>query len=474
MKQYIALLVVSLFTVIAHSTPVYPRLQKGKDVPPPAPGTLLRMLQDHSEKNVAPMEAPDRSFRSLWIRMFPLLSVPLGDPYPETQDLYHLSMAAPAPINIYALDDGQLLATATQIELDFAAGTVGVNGGVFNLEMLWILPSGNDPVLVTWDKGRTRDGKSTEVRVKLRGGFVIRPSTHSRRDGTPPEQLWSMINVVTVNSYLRSVVPSEVIASWHSETLKAQAIAARTYGMYEVAQARSDGMDYDMDPTTWYQSYQGVEFYLRESRVWRSVELPATTSAVSATGSQVITYQGEVIKAFFSSNSGGRTCTYIECLEGSRNPGYLLEKNDAAGVRNSPGGSWGSRANITPATVTERLRVVGITPRSPVRKLEHLERGPSNRTWRLRVRLADGSVINLDRQQTRKMMSTFGPIRSFHYELGTVGTNGKQRIVGRGYGHGVGMSQWGAQLFARQGWNAQRILKYFYSGVEIADLGAGS
>ena len=104
-----------------------------------------------------------------------------------------------------------------------------------------------------------------------------------------------------------------------------------------------------------------------------------------------------------------------------------------------------------------------------MKRLEHLEKGVSGRTWRLRMVLSDGSNLDLERLHTRKIMHLFGPIRSFWYTLGPV-SGGEQAITGYGYGHAVGMSQWGAQLYAKAGWDANRILNHFYYNIKIADL----
>lgn len=389
--------------------------------------------------------------------MFPLMSAPLGDPYPATVNPYALTLANSGGLNLYSLSDGALLAAGTNLAFDFIALTVSVNGTLFALDSIWITPQTSVTTTIGWDKGeKLADGKPAEVKVELRGGFIIQPLPAG----------WSAINVVTVNQYLQAVVPSEVIASWKTETLRTQAIAARTYGMYEVAKSRAEGDPYDVDPTTWFQSYQGVLFWNRDARAWRNVELASTTAAVNATGLKVITYNGEVIKAYFSSNSGGRTCTAAECFESGVNLPYLREVDDAPGVRNSPGGTWGTRANLTPTTIKAKLKEYGFEFAGTVKRLEHLERGVSRRTWRLRIVLTNGGVVNLERIYTRKIMHLFGPIRSFQYELGAI-SGGRQKITGHGYGHGVGMSQWGAQLFAKSGWNAERILKHFYADVEI-------
>lgn len=467
LRRVIALSILCLFLQKAMGEPLYPLNNEYRALPR---GTTFKMFADWRDDEIRPSNIPDRSYKNIWIRMFPLLSVPLGDPYPETVNPYSLTMVNSGGLNIFSLHDGSLLTQGTVLHFDFAKESLSINGANFPLEAVWIHPHGTITTTLGWDKGeRLSSGKPAEVKVELRGGLLVKRTTHAPKNGAPPKEYWSAINVVTVNEYLLSVVPSEVIASWKPETLKAQAIAARTYGLYEVAISRTEGLEYDVDPSTWFQSYQGVMFWMRESSAWKQIELSNTSAAVQATEGKVILHAGEIIKAYFSSNSGGQTCTAGECLETGVDPAYLREIDDAPGVQNSPGGTWGTRANLTPSTIKAKLKEHGLELPGTVKKLEHLERGPSNRTWRLRVVLTNGNIVNLDRQFTRKIMHLFGPIRSFQYELGTV-REGRQSIRGHGYGHGVGMSQWGAQLFAKNGWNAERILSHFYYNVSIKNL----
>lgn len=458
MSRWLLVLILGSFLQKAMAEPLYPL---NNEYRAPARGTTAQILSDwaSSDKN-APLNLPDRSFNNIWVKMFPLLSVPLGDPYPETVDRNTLTLVNSGVVNIYGLDDGALLASGKNLAFNFLTQTVDVDGTLFALEPIWIVPQSAVTTTLGWDKGeKLPDGKNAEVKVELRGGFVVKPIAG----------VWSAINVVGVNDYLTAVVPSEVIASWKAETLRAQAIAARTYGMYEVADSRAQGEEYDVDPTTWFQSYQGVMFWNREGRAWKHVELAATTAAVNATGTKVITHAGEIIKAYFSSNSGGRTCTAAECFETGIDLPYLREVDDAPGIRSAPGGTWGSRATLTPAAIKAKLKEYGFEFNGTIKKLEALERGPSLRIWRLRLVLTNGTTVDLERLQTRKVMHLFGPIRSFQYELGAM-SGGRQKITGHGYGHGVGMSQWGAQLYAKAGWNAERILKHFYFDVVIKSL----
>ena len=438
---------------------------------PITPGTTLRLWLDWTElPRFHPLDVatePDHSLRSIWVRIFPLVSLPLGDPYQNTQDYDHLSLNNSGYVRVFSLSSKQMIGRGKAVDLDFAAGSLKIDSQTYALQPYWVVPEvSSTTTTASWDKG--------QVRSQMRGGFVVKKSIHTSPDLPAPRELWSVINVVGVNEYLQAVVPSEVIASWKPETLRAQAIAARTYGMFEVAEARAQGQDYDVDPSTWYQSYQGTAFWNATTGKWRNVELAATTAAVAGTKGEVILYGGELIKAYFSANSGGRTCLVSECLEQDSNPPYIAEVDDNDKIRSAPGGTWGTKATLTSDNIRMVLHAVGLTiPAAAAKKLESLERGPSGRTWRLRVDFADGSSLDLDRAQTRKIMHLYGPIRSFLYTLGTVGTDGKQAIKGYGYGHGVGMSQWGAQLFAKQGWKAEAILQYYYHNVTINDLSGG-
>lgn len=482
MSQYWLRLVTCIFlfglVLRVKAQPLYPLSDKPYS---PLPAEITdRIFRDWSTlvTSLASESKPDRSMRHIWVRMFPVLSSPLGDPYPETRNLTGLNLTHGKGFKVFGLDDEALLGEGTSLRFDFATGLIVIGSGARPLEPVWIAPLTAEPTLVQWDKGsKAPNGKSAEVRVRLRGGFVVRPSLHHSRKvpSDPPQILWSLINVVRVNDYLKSVVPSEVIASWQGETLRAQAIAARTYGMYEVSSARLEGLDFDVDPTTWYQSYQGYQFWNRDTGAWRTVELKATSGAVDATGGLVILHGREVIKAYFSANSGGRTCLATECFENEVvNPPFIHEVNDHPSIRSAPGGTWGGKANLTSSAIKTKLEEYGLEVNGTVTRVEHSERGQSGRTWRVRLRMKDGRAVELDRYFTKKVMHLFGPIRSFSYELGAVAKDGKQKVAGHGYGHAVGMSQWGAQLYAKQGWSAGKILKHFYRDVTIQDLSGGA
>jgi len=474
MKLKIAVGAMALFSSCVMADDSLPLAPVSDDPPLPVPrGTLTQMVDAWSYPQFQMESGPDRSFRSVWVRLFPLLSVPLGDPYPETQNRNLISLSCEGGLQIFSLATNRLLARAQEtMSLDFARALYFFDGRSGRLEPLWVTCRDPEKLAVAiWDQNRKLPGgKSAEVRLQVRGGLVANKTLYKSK-GLPEVLLWSVINVLPVNEYLLSVVPSEVISSWNLETLKSQAVAARSYGMYEIAAARAERRDYDVDPSTWFQSYRGVQFWDRQQNIWQQVELPSTSMAVGLTRGEVLTFQNEIIKAYFSSNSGGRTCTTSECFESGYDAPYIRAVNDHPRVRSSPGGTWGNLANLTSNAIRARLAGSGAVIPAPVRRLEHLERGPSRRTWRLRVLMTNGKRVDLDRVQTRRLMGLFGPIRSFFYELLSGNANtGKQGLRGHGYGHAIGLSQWGAELFARDGWKAPQILRHYYYGVQIQDL----
>ena len=109
------------------------------------------------------------------------------------------------------------------------------------------------------------------------------------------------IITMDIEEYLRGVVPSEVYPSWHAEALKAQAVAARTYGIYHGAGKRT------IDDTTAYQSYHTSKI---DSR---------TDAAIAATSGEVLTYNSKIIDAVFSESNGG-TCVSAAQQWGSSIP----------------------------------------------------------------------------------------------------------------------------------------------------------
>ena len=289
------------------------------------------------------------------------------------------------------------------------------------------------------------------------------------------------INHVALEAYLPSVVGSEMPASWPQSALRAQAVAARTYALRQ----RRSQEPFDLQATTASQVYKGV-----------GGETPSTREAVEATRGQVLTYQGSLIEAVFHSSSGGSTEASGE-LWAQQLP-YLVPVPDFDD--HSPVRSWQERFDAN--QLQQRFPETG-----GLLTLQVTSRSSSGRVRQLRLEGPRG-VLNLSGAELRKRLG----LRSTWIELellrpappaaaaaldvtpdgalaGTLeppmpppilmpllqesASSGAEPplagllIRGRGFGHGIGMSQWGAHGLAQRGASYIAILRHYYPGTQI-------
>ncbi len=268
-----------------------------------------------------------------------------------------------------------------------------------------------------------------QIRVRARSGRV------------------EVLNRVELEQYVASTVGGEMSPSWPREALRAQAVAARTYVLHEAAKRRSSA--WDVRATALSQVYRGVE-----------AETDETRSAARATRSEVLTYRGEPILAVFHSTAGGRTATAGEVW--GRDLPYLrvveVEEEDDA-----PHTYW--RAVFSPTELAGELDAAGVSI-AEVEGLRVTRRTRSGRVERLEVRGAR-AVEELRGEPLRQLVQALG-LRSTLFDIRR-GSEG-YAFVGSGYGHGVGMSQWGARALAERGVSYQRILARFYPGTRLEKI----
>jgi stage II sporulation protein D len=247
------------------------------------------------------------------------------------------------------------------------------------------------------------------------------------------------INNVNLEDYLYSVVGAEAIPSWPLEALKAQAVAARTYALHE--RSKAQGKLFDVDTTTATQVYKGLDS-----------EYSTTHQAVSATSGQIMTYNNAPILAVFHSSSGG----YTENVEDiwSQRLAYLRGVPDYD--QQAPVFQWNT--SISRSDLSQRIGGVG-----NIRSLVPERTTPRGRVVSIRVvgdrgaKVVPGTTL----RQSLNLRST----------LFNVSANGNTfQINGRGFGHGVGMSQWGAYGLAQQGANYRQILGHYYQNATLSQF----
>lgn len=272
------------------------------------------------------------------------------------------------------------------------------------------------------------------------------------------------INHVSLESYLPSVVGSEMPASWPQPALRAQAVAARTYALRQ----RRPTEPFDLRATVSSQVYRGLES-----------ETESTRQAVAATRGQVLTYDGRLIDAVFHSSSGGSTEASGD-LWAQQLP-YLVAVPDFD--EQSPVRSWQER--FEPDQLQRLFAEIG-----GITDLTVLARSGTGRLRQLRLQGSAG-VLELSGAQLRQRLG----LRSTLIELELVrpqrplhpqalrelpmlpalpelpesdqGALPTLVIRGRGFGHGIGMSQWGAYGLAQRGASYNTILSHYYPGTQL-------
>lgn len=254
-----------------------------------------------------------------------------------------------------------------------------------------------------------------------------------------------IINIVDLEQYLRGVVPSEMQASWPLEALKAQAVAARTYALSSLD---PDG-SYDLCATIECQVYRGTE-----------VEHPRSDRAIAETEGIVITYQGSFIRAYYHADSGGVIASSAE-VWGTPLP-YAVAQTDVS--MNSPHRSW--RVELDPDLLARTLHESG-RPVGEVEALRVLEYSESGRVSELQVFGSGGSVV-LDGASVQSMVRRWG-LKSARFAL-----VGALTVRGDGWGHGVGMSQYGARALAQANYSFGQILVFYYPNTELWQLRFGT
>lgn len=291
---------------------------------------------------------------------------------------------------------------------------------------LWVRPTDNSFVFISddWYRGR--------LRLVARGDGLV------------------AVNHVPLEEYLYSVVGSEMYPFWPLEALKAQAVAARSFVLFRLR--RPADPDFDVGRTVTWQAYKG---YSRES--------DSTREAVTATTGQVVTYRGQIIEAVYHAASGGHT-ENVEDIWSAPRP-YLRGVPDFD--QEAPVYSW--QKTFTQAELSRLLPGVGqVTSLTPIRTT------PQGRVIQMQVTGTAGTKTFTGSElrrllDLRSTLFQVTPARGDIASTNPVDTpNGGFEFQGRGFGHGLGMSQWGAFGLAQRGYNYQQILQYYYQGTEIS------
>ncbi|MCA9403794.1 MAG: SpoIID/LytB domain-containing protein [Candidatus Omnitrophica bacterium] len=259
-----------------------------------------------------------------------------------------------------------------------------------------------------------------------------------------------VINRLDLESYVKGVLLHEVSDRWPIEATKAQAVATRTYALYKAAENKAQPFDVTSD--IYSQVYGG-----------KTAERFRTDIAAEYTKGQVMVFEGKIIPAFFHANSGGHT--------EDANIVWGIDLPPLKGVedpysKDMPAYTW--KKNFQSREIQEKLQAAGIKV-GMIKDIEVTNRTPSGRIQELVIRSRDGKTTRLTGKKFRDII---GPnlVRSNMYEVDMQGFYFD--LTGKGWGHGVGLCQWGAYQMARQRHDYDEILRYYYPGIEIKKVKA--
>jgi SpoIID/LytB domain protein len=315
--------------------------------------------------------------------------------------------------------------------------------------------------------------------LRLYGGsLVLQPNAYGN---------YTLVNHVPLEVYLRGVVPHEIGHEAPESATKAQTIIARTYALRNLRRFQSD--NYQLCADIHCQVYYGL--------VGTNAR---ADQAIAATRGLVLTYGNELVDALYSSTTGGITAPFTDVWDGQERP-YLRS------VIDSPQGIWDlSKESLAdedsfrrfiglkegfnetgrkvfrwkyeaPLTDLNKDLQTYLTRRkhplanfSTIVAMAVTKRSPSGRILVLTVQ-TDKGQIDLYKNEAR---SAFSPPRSTLFYVEPMFDEKQQlkgyAFIGGGFGHGVGLSQFGSYNLARLGWSADRILSFYYPGTKIQPL----
>ncbi len=292
-----------------------------------------------------------------------------------------------------------------------------------------------------------------------------------------------LINVVPLETYLRGVVPNELINNLRPDELQAcmaQAIAARNYAFFRMsgADAFADGpksKGFDVYSDTRDQVYSGMQGYK-----------PLADSAVELTSGMIVEYRGQPARCFYSSTCGGHTASVQNVWQGQPALPYLQGVSDTDSATGEPFCIYNPHfywtvtlsGNEVTGLVRRNLAIAspnysGTNVTGAVDTLRILNRFSSGRVDSLEIKMNDGSTYFVRGDRTRYLFKsrTGGILESSLFRILTLrnfrGAINEVIIKGQGNGHGVGMCQWGALGMSRLGYSYRQILSHYYPGTAI-------
>ena len=253
------------------------------------------------------------------------------------------------------------------------------------------------------------------------------------------------ISYVPIEEYVVGVVAGEMPIEFAKEALKAQAVAARSYVMIQME--RNIKNDYDVVDTVMNQVYLDKEYLMTVWKTSYTTNINKIKTAVLETRGEYISYDGKVAEALFFSTSPGITENSEDVFT---NKVEYLRSVESTWDEISP-----VYTTNTTYSLEEFYNLLNVSYSEQL-KIEVTSKTSTGRIKKIKIN---------DKEFTGSYICSKLSLRSTYFEI--IKEDNKIIIKNKGYGHGVGMSQYGAQGMALEGYNYQDILKHYYTGIEI-------
>ena len=253
------------------------------------------------------------------------------------------------------------------------------------------------------------------------------------------------INFIDLEDYIQGILYHEVSHYWPDEALKAQSVVSRTYAVYQ--RQASYARDFDVTSDIYSQVYGG-----------KTSERYRTSAAVDATRGEVLTYKGKSFPSYYHATCAGHTEDAALLWNIDITP---LKGVPCGFCKNSPHFNW--HAVLTGTLVKAALTKAGYALSGDIRDIKMLGSDVSGRITKLRI-LSGAKETVIEAKDLRNIL---GPnlIRSTNFIVHVISRD--VVFEGFGWGHGVGLCQWGAYFMAKEGRSYKQILEYYYPGSRV-------
>ncbi len=255
----------------------------------------------------------------------------------------------------------------------------------------------------------------------------------------------AVINDVPLEAYVAGIINNEISSKWHKDVVKAQAVIARTYALHQKKKRLSE--PYHVEATVMGQVYNGA-----------SAEDAASFEAVRSTDGEMLFYDGAPALTVYHGNAGGMTDSSKEIWR-SHHP-YLVS---VPSEYDSKDGKFNWELEITGAALGGSLGRAGYSI-GEVESITVDTKTTAGRAKTIVIEDASGGSIRLSAEDLRKALG-YAVVKSAMFEVSV--SDGLFVFKGKGAGHGVGLSQWGAKGMAEAGYSYKEILNHYYPGAEL-------